>query len=374
MAGIYIHIPFCKQACFYCDFHFIASLRHKDEVTEAILKEIKLRASELEEPVETIYFGGGTPSILQIDEIRTITAAVYRNFDVVVAPEITLEANPDDLHLEKIRELAASPVNRLSVGVQSFFDDDLRFMNRVHSAKEAQETLTALRPYFDNITVDLIYGVPGLTDAKWEANIRKLIALEIPHISAYALTVEQRTALAHFIRKGKYPPLNEAQAERQFRLLNNILSNNEYVAYEISNFAKPGWFSKHNTAYWQGKPYLGIGPSAHSFIDGVRSWNVANNAKYVKAIMQDVLPLEKEKLTHDEQFNEMVMTGLRTIWGVSLVAVKHKFGSEYAEVLLKSARRFIDEGLLENKNQHLILTGKGKFLADGIASAFFRVT
>ena len=377
MAGIYIHIPFCKQACYYCDFHFSTSLKRKDELLNAIKKELILRKGENNlEIVETIYFGGGTPSLLTIEELQLLIDTVYENYKVVNNAEITLEANPDDLSLQKIKELAKSPINRLSIGIQSFFEDDLKFMNRAHSAKESKKCLAEATQYFDNITIDLIYGVPNMTDQKWLENLKTAFEFGVSHISSYALTVEEKTALHSFIKKGKVPPIDENLALQHFNILVSETEKQGFVHYEISNFGKPNYFSKHNTSYWLGYNYLGIGPSAHSFNGFERSWNVSNNAKYIKELQEDSLPLKTEILTLNNRFNEYIMTGLRTIWGVSLLKIEKEFSEKYLQILMENSQTFIDKGLLKIqlnlKNEKILTTTKkGKFLADGIASDLF---
>lgn len=375
MAGIYIHIPFCNKACYYCNFHFSVSKNNRSELLTFIKRELGLRASELQgQEIKTIYFGGGTPSVLEVSEIEALLKSIRNNYSVIANPEITLEANPDDLTLEKIKELAGTKINRLSIGVQSFRDVDLKFMNRSHSAEEALISIQQARDYFSNITVDLIYGVPQLSKEAWKKNILTLVEMGIPHISAYALTVEEKTALHHFIKKGKVAPLSEKQSQEHFYKLISILEENGYEQYEISNFAKPGYYSKHNTSYWQGEPYLGVGPSAHSFNGHVRSWNVASNSKYIKALMQDKLPMENEKLSKDEQFNEFVMTGLRTSWGVDLSRIENRFGESYLSHLKKTTEKHIQSGLLVIENEESLKTTiKGRFLADGLASDLFIV-
>ncbi len=332
--------------------------------------------------VETIYFGGGTPSLLSIDELRLLIDEVYKNYKVVESPEITLEANPDDLTEQRINELTNTPINRLSIGIQSFFDDDLKSMNRTHSAQEAKECLSVASRHFDNITIDLIYGIPNMSLERWNENLQIAFDFGIPHVSSYALTVEPQTALDSFIRRGKYPPIDEELALKHFNHLVKETTKQGFVHYEISNFGKPDYFSKHNTSYWQGRHYLGIGPSAHSFNGKQRSWNVSNNTKYINAIQNDELPVTIENLSKKDRFNEYVMTGLRTIWGVSINKIEEEFGSKYKEQLLKSANKFINQGLLvtssdfdDNQNciEKLKTTQKGKFLADGIASELFMI-
>lgn len=372
--GVYIHIPFCKQACHYCDFHFSTSLGKKETMILALQKELELRKNEFESTsVETIYFGGGTPSVLNTAEIEAIIATVYANYLVVKNPEITLEANPDDLSKAKILELAKSPVNRLSIGIQSFFDEDLKLMNRAHNSKEADASLRLAKQYFDNISIDLIYGMPDMTTARWEENIDKALAFNISHISSYALTVEPKTALASFIKKGLIKPVDDEVAQEHFNMLLEKMEANGFVNYETSNFGKPKYFSKNNTAYWLGKKYIGIGPSAHSY-DGIRrAWNINNNVKYIKAISNSELPMEEEILSKTDRYNEYIMTGLRTIWGVSLERIENEFGKNYHQYLLQQAENYIQEHLLFIQNNTLITSKKGKFLADGIAANLFMI-
>jgi oxygen-independent coproporphyrinogen-3 oxidase len=374
MAGIYIHIPFCKQACYYCDFHFSTSLKKKDELLAALKKELQLRKNEFEDiTVETIYFGGGTPSLLSQKELEEILESVYDNYSIVDNPEITLEANPDDLSKSKILDLSKSAVNRLSIGIQSFFDKDLKLMNRAHSAVEAELSLELARDYFNNISIDLIYGIPGASNEQWAQNIEKALSFKVPHISSYALTVEPKTALASFIKKGLVENVDDEKAHDQFHLLKAKLEDEGFVHYELSNFGKEGYFSQNNSAYWQGKPYLGIGPSAHSFNGIQRGWNVRNNIKYIKALQQNQLPIEQETLTTTDRYNEYIMTGLRTIWGVSLDKIKNDFGTNYLDYLFEQAQVFINEHLLYIDDSHLRVTKKGQFLSDGIASQLFKL-
>ena len=373
--GLYIHIPFCKQACHYCDFHFSTSLGKKEAMLSAIGKELELRKFEFKDAiVETIYFGGGTPSVLDTSEINKLIETVYGNFKVIENPEITLEANPDDLTSEKLQQLHASDINRLSIGVQSFFEDDLKLMNRAHSSTQAHQSLKAATTLFDNISIDLIYGMPNMTKELWLQNIETALSFNIPHISSYALTVEPKTALASFIKKGQLAPLDEELAQEHFFILKERLEKEGFIGYEVSNFGKPNYFSKNNTAYWLGKKYLGIGPSAHSYNGENRSWNIASNPKYIQAIEKGELPAEVEKLTIVDRYNEYVMTGLRTIWGVSLNRVASEFGEEYYEYLVQQSKKHIDEGLLVVTQNVLLVTPKGNFLADGIASDLFRIT
>ncbi|MBS9460967.1 radical SAM family heme chaperone HemW [Flagellimonas sp. 389] len=374
MSGIYIHIPFCKQACHYCDFHFSTQMRKKEAMVKALQKEMELRKDEFKnELVETIYFGGGTPSVLTMVEINDLIKTVYANYTVVENPEITLEANPDDLTEDKILELNQSPINRLSIGIQSFFDEDLKLMNRAHSSNEAIQSLSRATRYFKNISIDLIYGIPGMDNKRWQASIDKALSFGLPHISSYALTVEPRTALKKFIEKGIVDAVDDNQAQEQFHILADTLEAHDFVNYEISNFGKEGFFSKNNTSYWKGKKYIGIGPSAHSFDGKRRGWNIRNNIKYIKALQQGELPLEIETLTKKDRYNEYVMTGLRTIWGVSLNRVQEDFGIKYLEYLNQQSEKYIAKHLLFMDGKKLIATKKGKFLVDGIASDLFMI-
>ncbi|WP_417443212.1 radical SAM family heme chaperone HemW [Joostella sp.] len=375
MAGIYIHIPFCKQACHYCDFHFSTSMKKKSELINALAQEMILRKSEIDEPVETIYFGGGTPSVLSVEEINFLIDTAYNHYEISEKPEITLEANPDDLDKEKIIAFSQTPINRLSIGIQSFFEEDLKLMNRAHNAKEAKESLDLATRYFANISIDLIYGVQQMSIARWKENIQTALDYNIPHISSYALTVEPKTALAKFIEKGIIEDVDDALAQQHFDVLVDTLEKNNFEHYELSNFGKKGFFSKNNTAYWLGKKYLGIGPSAHSFNGKNRSWNINNNTKYIKSITENMLPSEIETLTPIDRYNEAVMTGLRTSWGVSIDKIQEEFGENFKKYIFEQAEKHITRDLLiftseENKTV-LKTTKKGKFLADGIASDLF---
>jgi len=382
-------------------------------MVQTLAKELVLRKNELTEPVETIYFGGGTPSLLAIDDLRFLIDTIYQNYSVIDNPEITLEANPDDLNQLSFRQNEVTRnlfqsyrqlgISRLSIGIQSFHEADLQFMNRAHNADEALNCLKEATKYFDNITVDLIYGIPGLNKQKWHKNLQTVFDLDIKHISAYALTVEPKTALASFIKSGKYPPVDEALALEHFNILVAETQKRNFIHYEISNFGKKGYFSKHNTAYWQGKQYLGIGPAAHSFNGTSRNWNVANNIKYLKALDKNELPKETEILSKKDRFNEIVMTGLRTMWGIDLNLIASQFGLNYKTQLLKQAEKYISKNLLKIviatpsvgggkqsfdkemtsfaslnrqdglKQKTLKLTQKGFFLADGIAADLFVV-
>ena len=372
--GIYIHIPFCKQACHYCDFHFSTSLKKKSELVSALRKELILRKNELpNEPIQTIYFGGGTPSLLNLEELNAIFETIYTEFNIAKNPEITLEANPDDLSEEKIDELANSKINRLSIGVQSFFEEDLKLMNRAHNAEEALRSIKLARSKFDNISVDLIYGIPGMSNERWLENIQILLDLDIPHISSYALTVEPNTALQKFIEKGKVKPVDDAAAAQHFEILRTTLKNAGFEHYEFSNYGKPGYFSQNNTAYWLGKPYLGIGPSAHSYDGNCRKWNIANNTIYIKAIEKSELPLEIEALSITDRYNEYIMTRLRTHFGVDFEEIETKFGEKYVKYLKEQSAILFQKELLKIENNVMHITEKGTFLSDGIAADLFYI-
>lgn len=384
MAGIYIHIPFCKQACHYCNFHFSTSLQYKNELITALLKEIELTpdffpgATASAGMVETIYFGGGTPSLCTQDEIKKILGKVREIFPVSADAEITLEANPDDISEKKLQQWKEAGINRLSIGIQSFFEEDLAWMNRAHNSRQAWESLVLATRYFKNITIDLIYGTPALTNEKWKQNVEKIIGLGIPHLSCYALTVEPKTPLQKLIREHKTPDVNPDQQSEQFLLLMEWAEQAGYEHYEISNFAKPGFRSRHNSSYWQAKPYFGFGPSAHSFDGRSRWWNVANNTKYMRSIEEDIIPFEKEALTATQQINELIMISLRTQEGLNLERITQNIPGmnkeELAEVkaqLLKESIKYIRNGLMIREEEWLRLTREGRLLADGIAADLF---
>ena len=349
-------------------------------MVQALAKEIELRSkstsnSQLPTPhnevIETIYFGGGTPSILEISDLKFLIDEVYRNYKVVSTPEITVEANPDDLNYDTIRQLANSPVNRLSIGIQSFFEDDLKLMNRAHNMEEAKKCLEIATQYFNNISIDLIYGIPNMSNEKWLQNIETALSFNVSHISSYALTVEPKTALHSFIQKGIIPQPDDEVAAAHFQILVDKLSENDFIHYELSNFGKENYFSKNNSSYWLGKKYIGIGPSAHSYDGKNRGWNVSNNALYIKSIQENKLPIEIETLTKTDRYNEYIMTGLRTIWGVSLDRIEEEFGKTYLDYLNQQAAKFIEDHLLFVDENILRTTKNGKFLCDGIASDLF---
>ncbi|RDC57246.1 coproporphyrinogen III oxidase family protein [Pedobacter chinensis] len=372
MSGIYIHIPFCKKACHYCDFHFSTSLKYADEMVESICKEIKIKKDRVSGQVGSIYFGGGTPSILSQAALQKIFDAINQTFSVDASAEITIEANPDDLTAQKLKELKQLPVNRFSVGIQSFFNEDLIWMNRAHHAQEAEDCIKRSQDAgFENLTLDLIYGYPLLTDDKWLSNINKAIDLQVPHISAYALTVEPRTALAHAIKHKKQIPVSDHQSAAQFVILMDKLIATGFDHYEISNFAKPGHYAIHNTNYWKGVDYIGIGPSAHGF-DGLnRYMNPANNAIYMEKLESNKLPEIVEELSLNDRFNEYIMTSLRTMWGTDLEKINSDFGKDFFEETKYNLRGFEDKDWIITNGNKIKLSQNGKLFADHIAAELF---
>ncbi len=372
MSGIYIHIPFCKKACHYCNFHFSTSLQLKTELLETILKEITLQKDYLQgAAIQTVYLGGGTPSLLTAGELEQIFVAIHKYHSVSADAEITLEANPDDLTKEKLEELRQTPINRLSIGIQSFSEEDLQFMNRAHNASEALQCLNDSRAAgFSQLTIDLIYGTPTLTDQQWASNLSILSDFDLPHLSCYCLTVEPNTALDKFVKTGKVRPVDEQKASRQFEYLMAWANNNNYEHYEISNFAKPGQYARHNSAYWRGIPYLGLGPAAHSFDGKNRQWNIANNPRYIQLIQTGKEKwFEKEILTEKDRYNEYVMTRLRTHWGCTLDEIRPEFHDHF----LDSITPLIADDLVYNRKAAYGLTQKGKLFADQIAMELFLI-
>ncbi|MBS7334435.1 MAG: radical SAM family heme chaperone HemW [Weeksellaceae bacterium] len=374
MAGIYLHIPYCKQKCSYCDFHFSTNLNSKNELISSLLREIELRYQEINEPIETIYFGGGTPSILSNQELDSIFNKLNKHFDLSSVKEVTLEANPDDLTKEKLAYFQNTPINRFSIGIQSFFEEDLRLMNRAHNALEAENCIKLAQDFgFDNLTIDLIYGSNTTTHEMWRQNLQKAVELGINHISSYALTVEEKTILNRKIEKGEWKPINDKHQSDQFDYLVNFLKSNGFIQYEISNFGKPGYFSQHNSNYWKGIPYIGFGPSAHSFFENKRAWNIANNAKYINNLKNNNLPLEIETLNLKDQYNEMMMIGLRTIYGIDPILVKSTFGKLISAHFDLEIEQLFKENLVQQIDGKIVLTKEAKFFADGIASRLFYV-
>lgn len=374
MPGIYIHIPFCKQACNYCNFHFSTSLKLKTDFIEALIKEITLTPalSTEKEIINTLYFGGGTPSILSVDELKEIFAALQHRFVFADDIEITLEANPDDITDIKLQQWKAIGINRLSVGIQSFLDNELQWMNRAHTATESLLCIDKIKAAgFTNFSVDLIYGSSLLNDADWKKNVQTVIEKDIPHISCYALTVEPKTALDKMIALHKKAPVDAERQAHQFVLLMQWMNKAGYEHYEISNFAKPGLPSKHNSSYWSGEKYYGFGPSAHSFDGKSRKWNIANNALYIQSLKNNTIPFEEEVLTETQQLNEYIMTALRTMEGINTKFITTKFGEAASNKIKAASGRYATTGKLKMENEFIILTTEGKLFADGIASDLF---
>ena len=374
MSGIYIHIPFCKQKCHYCNFFSVASNKYRTVFVDALLKEISRGKNYLDnKTIHTIYFGGGTPSMLTTKEINQILNQIYLLFTVSKDAEITLEANPDDLNESKLKSLKnETAINRLSMGVQSFFDDDLTYLNRVHNGNQAREAIElALKNQFDNLTIDLIYGIPTLTEEKWRKNLEIFLSYNLPHLSAYSLTIEPKTALRTLIRKKKIQPVDEESAIQHFRILLDETARNNYIHYEISNFARPGHYSKHNSIYWLGGHYLGLGPSAHSFNGVSRQWNVSGMKQYIEADTIEKTTFEKEILSTVQQYDEYVMTSLRTSWGCDSEHILNVFGQKYSSHFENGVQQFLADGKLEKRGNIYILTNMGKLFADGIAASLF---
>lgn len=373
---IYLHIPFCRQKCSYCNFHFSTSLSAKEDILAALKKELRLRKDELKDKnLKSLYFGGGTPSLLSADELKSLTDEVLRHFTFSSDIEITLEANPDDLDAHFLKGLSSSVFNRLSIGTQSFFDDDLKLMNRAHNASEAESSIKRAQDFgFENISIDLIYGSPTSDMLLWKENLRKTVALQVPHVSAYALTVEPKTALSSWIDQKKIKPPKEAEQTEEFYYLSAFLKDQGFDHYEISNFGKPGFHSRHNSAYWQGKEYLGIGPSAHSYNgERQRSWNIANNRRYIDALGNNQLLSETEILTENDQLNELLMIGLRTTRGIDLSVLRNQFSTQVLQRLQPEINKKLQEGTLTVENGFLKIPAEHWFLADGIASDLFIV-
>ncbi len=380
MAGIYIHIPFCKQACNYCNFHFSTSQRNVEELVNCLEKEILIRASshhkdigiiEKDEPIQTIYFGGGTPSLLPASAIERLLNVINQNYNVPSDAEITLEANPDDLDKHKLQDLKSAGINRLSIGVQSFDEKDLVWMNRAHNATQASQCIEwAQSAGFTNLSIDLIFGLPEMDDNRWLKNIIAAINTQVAHMACYALTVEPKTPLQKLIRLNKKEPVNNERQAAQFSILMQTMSAAGYEHYEISNFAKPGYRSKHNSSYWQGKKYIGIGPSAHSYNGDQRMWNVANNAAYIRSIQVGSIPFEEETLTIQQKLNEEILTSIRTSEGIDIKKITALYNLERAQQVMQNLQG-VNSGHYTLKDDHIILTDAGKLFGDAISVQLF---
>ena len=371
MAGIYIHIPFCKQACSYCNFHFSTSLRSKDAMIQSIIKEVVLKSIDYEETIETIYFGGGTPSILSIQEINQIISKIFKNYNVSDYVEITLETNPDDITENKLAKIADTKINRLSIGVQSFIEKELIMMKRIHNSIQAQKSVELSLKFFNNISIDLIYGVPESDMKSWKSNMDISLKFDLNHYTAYALTLEPKTILKKYTDNNIIEKLDDDVVYDQYYFTNKIFSEKDYINYELSSYAKKGFFSKNNSGYWLRKKYIGVGPSAHSFDGEKRTWNLSNNTKYINAINNGQDFFQSEYLSIIDKYNEYVMTGLRTVWGVSLKYLEVEFGEKYKEFFVEKSRKYFDLNYLRKENNIVTTTIEGRFLADGISSDLF---
>jgi oxygen-independent coproporphyrinogen-3 oxidase len=374
VAGIYIHIPFCKQACSYCDFHFSTSLKHKTDLVTALVKEIIQKKTLLTSEINTIYFGGGTPSLLSVQDLNLIIDILYKNYNITDKVEFTFECNPDDLTKHKLQELKQVGVNRLSIGTQSFFDEDLKFFNRAHNSNQAEQSILMSQDLgFENITIDLIYNTPTLTIKKWEQNLDKVKELNVPHLSAYTLTVEPNTALHHQVKTNQTILPTDEEAITQFKVLMDKTNEFGLTQYEVSNFGAEGFYSQHNSNYWKGEEYLGFGPSAHSYFKNKRSWNVSNNIKYINSIKKNGQYNQEEIIDEKTAYNEYVLTRLRTIWGVEKQYLKSNFNEAINQHFNKELERYLKTPYLQIENEKITLTQEGIFIADKIASDLFYV-
>ena len=373
MAGIYIHTPFCKSKCAYCNFFSLASQSKINDYVEALKKEIVLRKNYLgDETVKTIYFGGGTPSLLSVKNIEEILDLLNKNYEIISSPEITLEINPDTIDREKMESLKQIGINRMSVGIQSFNDEDLKYLGRRHDSRHAMQVLEDLKHTdFEKITLDLIYGMPTLTEEKWNKNLDIFFSTGITHLSAYALTVEPKTILGQRIEKGELQSVSEEETIRHYNILVERTKENGFEHYEISNFAKEGFRSQHNSIYWRDEKYLGLGPSAHSYDGNSRQWNISNLTKYIQLIGNSEDYFEKEILSRDDKFNEYIMTSLRTSWGCDIEKIERDYGKSYAHHFLKTIKKYLDNGEMLKENNTYFLSEEGKLFADGIAADLF---
>lgn len=374
MSGIYIHIPFCKKACHYCDFHFSTSMQNKDALVKNILTEIDLRINYLQDKnINTIYFGGGTPSLLSEKESFLILEKIYKLYSVSKDVEITFECNPDDLSDDKLKELKRLEVNRLSIGLQSFDEEELIWMNRAHTAKESEASVKRSQDRgFENITIDLIYGSKFSNLSNWKKTLDKAIALDVKHISSYNLTIEAKTKLGHDLKVKKEIAIDEEKSSEMFLEMIDRLEKNKFIHYEISNFGKEGFFSTHNSNYWKGEHYIGLGPSSHSFDGTSRQWNIANNNLYIKQVSEKTETyFEKEILSEKDRFNEYVLTSLRTIWGIDLNYLKTNFNNDFVKAFVNQVETYIKREQVVVKDNIYTLTENGKLLADKIASELF---
>lgn len=376
MAGIYLHIPFCKQACHYCDFHFSTNLEKQNDMVDAIATELILQKGYLaEEPLKTIYLGGGTPSILSISQLEKLLNTIAENFSVKSDAEITLEANPDDLTPQKLGSLKKAGINRLSIGIQSFDNYVLKFLNRVHDSHTAISTFNQAREAgFDNISIDLIYAIPDQSDSTWRSNIQQAVDLQPDHISSYSLTIEEKTVFGRWHKKGKLTAIDDESSARQLETLMEVLGHNGYDQYEISNFSKPGFISKHNSSYWKRERYLGVGPGAHSYDGASRQYNVSNNHEYLRNLQLNKIPYTLESLSREDKINDFLLTSLRTSWGTDLSILRSEMNYDLLELHKAYIEKLLSQGFIRIENDFLILTNKGKLLADKISSDLFLIT
>lgn len=369
MAGIYIHIPFCKIRCTYCDFYTGTNETQMDAFVDALCTEAWIRKDEITEPVKTIYFGGGTPSRLQQEHFEKIFDVLQQHYSIVPEVEITVETNPDDLSEAYVGMLSRLPLNRLSIGIQSFNDEELKFLSRRHSAQQAIDAVRRCQQHgFRNISIDLMYGLPQQTEEIWQHNLTQAIVLDVPHISSYHLIYEEKTRMYRLLQAGRIKPVEEEVSTAMFAMLINCLTSHGYIHYEISAFGKEGYFSQHNSSYWKNKKYLGLGPAAHSFDGDNRILNVPSLMRYIKGVESGVLNRETEQLSFSEKYNEAVLTGLRTMWGLDLTELTNSFGVEFYRYCMQNAQKYLDRNLLKNENGRLKLTREGIFISDGIMS------
>ena len=371
MASIYIHIPFCKQACHYCNFHFSTSLKNKEAIVDAISLELSLKSNGFSETIDSIYFGGGTPSLLDINDFEILLNKIHKKYSISESVEITVECNPDDIYEYKLIELKKMSINRLSIGVQSFVDEELKLMNRSHDSSIALKSISKSKNLFENISIDLMYGLPNSNFKNWEFNLNTIDQFNLNHISAYAITVEPKTALESYVKKQLIKMPDDDFVHSQFNLLYDFFTNKNYINYELNSFSKENYFSKNNSSYWLRKQYIGVGPSAHSYNGYERSWNVSNNKKYIDDIQNKILFSGKETLSKVDRYNEYLMTGLRTVWGVSIDLLESDFGEKFKNHFLKNSKKYIKSNFIEVNNGVYTTTKSGKFLADGIASNMF---
>tara|TARA_B100000886_G_scaffold80516_1_gene52378 strand:+ start:13831 stop:14961 length:1131 start_codon:yes stop_codon:yes gene_type:complete len=373
LAGIYIHIPFCKKACSYCNFHFSTSIALYEKMIEAIKKEIILRSKNYNDEIETIYYGGGTPSLLKIEDITEINESIENNYSLSKNIEVTIEANPDDLTKSKLKSLSTTKINRISLGIQTLNDDALKFMKRVHSSKQSIESIENSLLFFKNLSIDLIYGIPNSDLQTLDKDLRLLQYYDIKHVSTYALTVESKTLLEYQINKDLITMPSDEEIHRHYMHINSFLTNEGYINYEMNSYAKNGFYSKNNSGYWLRKKYIGIGPSAHSY-DGIsRSWNISNNAKYISNISAGKLNPKREVLSKVDMYNEYVMTGLRTMWGVSTTYISKKFGEKFYEHFINGSKKHLKSNNLSKNGDLYTVSRKGRFLTDGIAAELFLI-